>query len=980
MSNGRGDWHGYYFTAYGIAVKHGFTGSEEEWLESLRGERGPAVLVRYNQDQERLEWKHEDAGAWNPLLDINGLRGQVVGDTLAAAQAARDEAQAARAGAEEARSGAQSARETAQEALAGAKAQTAAAERFASDARQAWSGSQDAAREAANAALGSVQAQTAAEAAKRAAQEAREEARAAAGRADETAEGVFLAKNEAQAAHRGALAAQEAAQTARLLAESAAETAAKDAAELVAPAAAAAAAQAVRDAVRADADRAEEACSGAEAAWAGADGARIGAEAAQEGAESAVVEAQAARQGAVSAQAAAESAQGVAEGARDGAVSAQAAAVSAQAAAENAQGLAEGARDGAVSAQAAAESARDGAVQSAESAARSETAARSWTVGGTGTREGEDQDNAKYWCENARVAAGGGVLTFHGRSGDVKPQAGDYSAGQISYDGVDSNLEAGTVQAAVDELALAKQDALTGLPGQVVGFSADGKAEAVPGWSSPGLVVNGDFRRAVNRNGEDEYVGAVYGIDCWRGAAPAAIVRVSADGVRLTHTATGVVALIEQSFDGVPIAAGESVTFSLLYDELEATDPAALLSLQIIINGIGYNSPFVSAPEGLLTATATPGAGGTLEKILIIKRGASGIISVRPIACKLEPGLTQTLAHQDGDGKWVLNDPPDYALQYALCSLYSPHTGAWVGNRRGGAQLLDNAYWGDREAVVNQRRKTEYVGIGYGIDRWRSMNAGLTVTVNDDGTITLTNNGTSIAYYRQELEMHLNPGDWTFSTWVAASSSSSSSSHNAMYLCYDDGTFSAVVNLDSPGVYACAIPGKAGKCVYRAQYNVAPGGSITLRAAKLEPGLTQTLAHQDGDGNWVLNDPPPNRALELAKCQRHFVRLSLAEYQFIGIAQAFTTDRVRLSVCVPQPMRITPSLSATAGDVFQMVENPGAEATRSPAHLRTNFNSLVQNVLAIEFIPQNSAAITIGKTYIIRAGENPAYIDISADL
>ena len=224
---------------------------------------------------------------------------------------------------------------------------------------------------------------------------------------------------------------------------------------------------------------------------------------------------------------------------------------------------------------------------------------------------------------------------------------------------------------AVDALALAKQDALTGLPGQVVGFNEDGKAEAVRGWSNPGLIINGDFRRPVNRNGKDEYVGVVYGIDCWRGSAPAAIVRVSADGVRLTHTATGVVALIEQSFDGVPIAAGESVTFSLLYDELEATDPAALLSLQIIINGIGYNSPFVSAPEGLLTATATPGAGGTLEKILIIKRGASGIISVRPIACKLEPGLTQTLAHQDGDGKWVLNDPPpNRALELAKCQRH----------------------------------------------------------------------------------------------------------------------------------------------------------------------------------------------------------------------------------------------------------------------------------------------------------------------
>ena len=457
---------------------------------------------------------------------------------------------------------------------------------------------------------------------------------------------------------------------------------------------------------------------------------------------------------------------------------------------------------------------------------------------------------------------------------------------------------------AVDALALAKQDALSGTPGQVVGFNEDGEAEAVRGWSNPGLIINGDFRRPVNRNGKDEYVGAVYGIDCWRGSAPAAIVRVSADGVRLTHTATGVVALIEQSFDGVPIAAGESVTFSLLYDELEATDPAALLSLQIIINGIGYNSPFVSAPEGLLTATATPGAGGTLEKILIIKRGASGIISVRPIACKLEPGLTQTLAHQDGDGKWVLNDPPDYALQYALCSLYSPHTGAWVGNRRGGAQLLDNAYWGDREAVVNQRRKTEYVGIGYGIDRWRSMNAGLTVTVNDDGTITLTNNGTSIAYYRQELEMHLNPGDWTFSTWVAASSSSSSSSHNAMYLCYDDGTFSAVVNLDSPGVYACAIPGKAGKCVYRAQYNVAPGGSITLRAAKLEPGLTQTLAHQDGDGKWVLNDPPPNKALELAKCQRHQIALSSDLYT----ACLITNNMMFFTIPIPTNLRANPTI------------------------------------------------------------------------
>lgn len=33
-------WRGYYITAYGIAVKHGFKGTEAEWLESLKGEKG----------------------------------------------------------------------------------------------------------------------------------------------------------------------------------------------------------------------------------------------------------------------------------------------------------------------------------------------------------------------------------------------------------------------------------------------------------------------------------------------------------------------------------------------------------------------------------------------------------------------------------------------------------------------------------------------------------------------------------------------------------------------------------------------------------------------------------------------------------------------------------------------------------------------------------------------------------------------------
>ena len=51
--------------------------------------------------------------------------------------------------------------------------------------------------------------------------------------------------------------------------------------------------------------------------------------------------------------------------------------------------------------------------------------------------------------------------------------------------------------------------------------------------------------------------------------------------------------------------------------------------------------------------------------------------------------------------------------------------------------------------------------------------------------------------------------------------------------------------------------------------NSAANTQFIIKAAKLELGPVQTLARQDADGNWVLNDPPPNFALELAKCQRY---------------------------------------------------------------------------------------------------------------
>lgn len=99
-----------------------------------------------------------------------------------------------------------------------------------------------------------------------------------------------------------------------------------------------------------------------------------------------------------------------------------------------ASGSASQAAQSAGAAAASAESAQSNAAQalaSKNTAAGSATLSQSWAEGGTGSREGEDTNNAKYWASVAQGAAGGGVTTFNGRSGAVVPAEGDYTAKMV---------------------------------------------------------------------------------------------------------------------------------------------------------------------------------------------------------------------------------------------------------------------------------------------------------------------------------------------------------------------------------------------------------------------------------------------------------------------------------------------------------------------------------------------------------------------
>ena len=305
------EWRGYYITAYGIAVKHGFQGTEEEWLKSLKGDGGEPIVIRYDETAQQLQWKYESDTQWQELLSLSELQGDVVSQTLAAAQNAKTAAEAA-----------QSAAETA--------AQTTGA-----DAAAAKSGADTATEKAAAAA---ASAKTATDAAGEA----------------QTAESS--AKGYASTSGTNATAAAQSATDAR------------------------------------------------------------------------------------SAKAAAETAASTATSAKTAAETAKAGAVSAQSKAQSAQAKAEGAA-------ADAEESAAAAAQSATQVAANSKTAESWAVGGTGTREGEDSNNAKYWCESAQAIAGGGVTSFNGRGGIVKPQKGDYTAEMV---GADASGAAAAVQSNLD--------------------------------------------------------------------------------------------------------------------------------------------------------------------------------------------------------------------------------------------------------------------------------------------------------------------------------------------------------------------------------------------------------------------------------------------------------------------------------------------------------------------------------------------------
>ena len=207
---------------------------------------------------------------------------------------------------------------------------------------------------------------------------------------------------------------------------------------------------------------------------------------------------------------------------------------------------------------------------------------------------------------------------------------------------------------------------LTGLPEQVdkldhTAQEIDDAVDLAPQLSNPNLLDNWYFGNPVNQRGQTSYTASGYGIDRWH--AYGGVLKIQNDIIELSGSSSG--GVFEQKIENPKRFAGKTVTLSVLGKRSKA-------SWYITVRQDGvYGNISLLIPNGFACASVTFVADSTLSNELAIVFACWDESDVAEIeAAKLELGSRQTLAHQDADGNWVLNEIPDYGEQLARCQRY----------------------------------------------------------------------------------------------------------------------------------------------------------------------------------------------------------------------------------------------------------------------------------------------------------------------
>lgn len=147
--------------------------------------------------------------------------------------------------------------------------------------------------------------------------------------------------------------------------------------------------------------------------------------------------------------------------------------------------------------------------------------------------------------------------------------------------------------------------------------------------------------------------------------------------------------------------------------------------------------------------------------------------------------------------------------------------------------------------------------------------------------------------------------------------------------------------------------------IYPLYIDIRAYDSLSLVAAKLELGPIQTLAHKEGD-TWVLNDPPPNYALELAKCQRYQIELvDPLSNGSPGVGFANSETMAIVSVPLPTTLRCPPTVSYKG---TWYIERAGETGSNGKSVTDVKMAGLSKNILKLHI---TTSGLTPGECVIL---------------
>ena len=271
--------------------------------------------------------------------------------------------------------------------------------------------------------------------------------------------------------------------------------------------------------------------------------------------------------------------------------------------------------------------------------------------------------------------------------------------------------------------------------------------------------------------------------------------------------------------------------------------------------------------------------------------------------------------------------------------------------------LLDNWYFGN---PVNQRGQTSYSANGYTIDRWRTdhnISYGTLTVDKTTGCVALSHaEDGGFVDFGQYLE---NPPTEIVTLSV---------------LMLNGNLYSSTGTLGNISLYTDEIhilSTSPSNVVLRCN----AGKTISMIAAKLELGSQQTLAHQDADGNWQLNEIP-DYGEQLARCQRYFVNFNPYKMPYFAMPPAVSGDGVQAysAVTLPVAMRAQPVVAYGGNIVLSQ------EADHAVTNIIVSDNTFTGNSIQLRY-EDATGSLTANSLYRVQgAYDASAYIWLSADL